>query len=112
MGTERYLAWRPAFSSHLRADRLDLGDHLLRVRPAAAEHPLQHVAAAAGDQLTVDEHVELAELAVLPGDVDIESVLDVRGETRRAWAEASRVTVLDRDLHDGPCTGCRARECQ
>ena len=87
--------------------RFDLRDHILGVGPAAAEHLLQHVAAAARDHLAVDQHVELAELADLAFDGEAEGVLDFRSETRCAWAEASGLAVLDDDFHVGRCIGHR-----
>ena len=91
----------------LLLQRFDARDHLFGLRPAAA----RGAAFAAGDHLAVDEHVELAERAVLAGDGEVESVLDVGGKTCRAWAEASGLAVTDRDLH-ARGIGHRRPECE
>jgi hypothetical protein len=60
---------------------------------------LQQVAAAAGDHLAVDQHVELTRGATFAGDADVEGVFDLRGETRRARPVASGGAVADADVH-------------
>ncbi|HBP18454.1 MAG TPA: hypothetical protein DEA08_11810 [Planctomycetes bacterium] len=49
----------------LRAQALDLLHDRVGVGPAAAEEPLEEAAPARGDQLAVDEDVELSRAALL-----------------------------------------------
>ena len=83
----------------LRQPLLHGSEHVFGVGPAGAEEARQHVAAARGDGLAVDDHVELAGLPDVERDVDIEAFLDEGGEPRRPGLVASSRAVEDLDLH-------------
>ena len=83
----------------LRQPQLHGSEHVFGVGPAGAEEARQHVAAARGDGLAVDHHVELAGLPDVERDVDIEAFLDEGGEPRRPGLVASSRAVEDLDLH-------------
>ena len=83
----------------LRQPLLHGSEHVFGVGPAGAEEARQHVAAARGDGLAVDHHVELAGLPDVERDVDIEAFLDEGGEPRRPGLVASSRAVEDLDLH-------------
>jgi hypothetical protein len=69
------------------------------IGPAAAEELREEPATSGGDRFAVDEDVELARLPDLELGIDARSLLDVRGETRRAIAVASGPAVEDGHAH-------------
>ena len=79
--------------------RSTLLNDLLRIRPPAAEEPREESAVTRGDELTVDEHVELSGVADLELALDARRRFKVRSETRRAIAKASSLAVENLHVH-------------
>ena len=84
-------------SGHARADRLDHGLGVRKTTPEQAREESRAIPG--GNDLTVDEHVELRQLPVRELHVDAELVLERSGETRRPGAVASSGAVDDLDVH-------------
>ena len=74
------------------------------VGPAAAEEALEEALVASGDELSVNEDVELAAGARSVGGFDSGVLLDVSGETRRSLFVASAGAIEDFDLHLVTCS--------